>query len=149
VTKVRIAAAVHDVGKIKTPREVLTKPGRLDDSEFEIVKHHPVDGAAMVRNLGDAEITAMVRHHHERLDGTGYPDRLAGDEIPLGARVFAVADALDAMTSHRPYRRAMSWQAARTEILAQSKRQFDPNVVDAFVSSEKSLKAIRRELAAA
>jgi HD-GYP domain-containing protein (c-di-GMP phosphodiesterase class II) len=74
---------------------------------------------------------------------------LSGDEIPLGARIFAVADALDAMTSHRPYRRALSWQTARTEILGQSKRQFDPYVVEAFVSAESTLKDIRRELAAA
>ena len=91
----------------------------------------------------------IVRSHHERWDGRGYPDSLTGEEIPLGARVFAVADALDAMTSHRPYRRALSWRAARTEILAQRKRQFDPDVVDAFLTAETDLKTIRRELAAA
>src|SRR5262249_57668563 len=91
----------------------------------------------------------VVRSHHERWDGRGYPDGLRADEIPLGARVFAVADALDAMTSHRPYRRALSWRTARTEILAQRKRQFHPTVVDAFVQAEDALRTIRRELAAA
>jgi len=91
----------------------------------------------------------IVRSHHERWDGRGYPDGLVGEEIPLSARIFAVADALDAMTSHRPYRRAMSWTAAHAEILAQRKRQFDPDVVDAFVAVEPVLREIRREIAAA
>jgi putative nucleotidyltransferase with HDIG domain len=133
VAKVRIAAAVHDVGKIKTPREVLTKPGRLDDSEFEIIKQHPVDSAAMVRDLGDAEITAMVRHHHERLDGTGYPDRLAGDEIPLGARIIAVADTFDAMTSSRPYRAACRHKKALDVLAKEAGAQLDPAPVAAFM----------------
>jgi putative nucleotidyltransferase with HDIG domain len=133
VAKVRIAAAVHDVGKIKTPREVLTKPGRLDDSEFEIIKQHPVDSAAMVRDLGDAEITAMVRHHHERLDGTGYPDRLAGDEIPLGARIIAVADTFDAMTSSRPYRTACRHKKALDVLAKEAGAQLDPAPVAAFM----------------
>jgi ribonuclease P protein subunit RPR2 len=90
----------------------------------------------------------IVRSHHERWDGRGYPDELTRDEIPLGARIFAVADALDAMTSHRPYRRAMSWHAARTEIVGQKKRQFDPDVVDAFVQVEGDLRDVRREVAA-
>ena len=133
VAKVRIAAAVHDVGKIRTPRDVLTKPGRLDDSEFEIVKQHPVDGAEMVCDLGDAEITAMVRHHHERLDGTGYPDRLAGDEIPLGARIIAVADTFDAMTSSRPYRAACRHKKALDVLAKEAGAQLDPAPVAAFM----------------
>lgn len=133
VAKVRIAAAVHDVGKIKTPRELLTKPGRLDDSEFEIIKHHPVDGAAMVRDLGDAEITAIVRHHHERLDGAGYPDRLAGDDIPLGARIIAVADTFDAMTSSRPYRAACRHKKALDVLEKEAGAQLDPAAVAAFM----------------
>ena len=133
VAKVRIAAAVHDVGKIQTPREVLTKPGRLDDWEFEIIKQHPVDGAAMVRDLGDAEITAMVRHHHERLDGTGYPDRLAGEEIPLGARIIAVADTFDAMTSSRPYRAACRHKKALDVLAKEAGAQLDPAPVAAFM----------------
>ena len=133
VAKIRIAAAVHDVGKINTPREVLTKPGRLDDVEFEAIKRHPVDGAEMVREIGDAEITAMVRHHHERLDGTGYPDRLAGDEIPLGARIIAVADTFDAMTSSRPYRTACSHKRALDVLTKEAGAQLDPAPVAAFM----------------
>jgi len=112
---------------------------------------HTVLGEAMLSNVAflKGEGLKIVRSHHERWDGRGYPDGQSGEDIPLGARIFAVADALDAMTSHRPYRRAMSWQAARTEILKQRKRQFDPSVVDAFVDSERELKEIRRELAAA
>jgi ribonuclease P protein subunit RPR2 len=90
-----------------------------------------------------------VRSHHERWDGKGYPDGRAGAEIPLGARVFAVADALDAMTSHRPYRRALRWNAARDEILSQVGKQFDPDVVDAFREREAELHDVQRELAAA
>jgi ribonuclease P protein subunit RPR2 len=112
---------------------------------------HTVLGEAMLAGVAflQGEGLKIVRSHHERWDGRGYPDELSRHEIPLGARIFAVADALDAMTSHRPYRRAMSWQAARTEILAQRKRQFDPDVVDAFVQVEGDLRSIRRELAAA
>ena len=90
----------------------------------------------------------MIRSHHERWDGSGYPDLLRRDEIPLGARIFAVADALDAMTSDRPYRHAHSWETAADEILTQSGRQFDPEVVDAFRSVEPKLRRIQAELAA-
>jgi response regulator RpfG family c-di-GMP phosphodiesterase len=142
---------LHDVGKIGIPDGILQKPGPLSPAERRRMKTHTVLGEAMLSGVAflKGEGLKIVRSHHERWDGRGYPDRLAGDEIPLGARIFAVADALDAMTSHRPYRRAMSWQTARTEILDQRKRQFDPAVVDAFVSAEDDLKEIRRELAAA
>jgi HD-GYP domain-containing protein (c-di-GMP phosphodiesterase class II) len=112
---------------------------------------HTVLGEAMLSGVAflQGDSLAIVRSHHERWDGGGYPDGLAGDEIPLGARVFAVADALDAMTSHRPYRRALSWDTAREEILAQTEQQFDPNVVDAFRACEPALHEIRRGLVAA
>ena len=103
VAKVRTAAALHDVGKVHTPRDILNKPGRLTDAEFALVKRHPGDGADMLVGIEDPEITAMVRHHHERLDGAGYPAGLAGQEIPVGARIIAVADTFDAITSTRPY----------------------------------------------
>jgi ribonuclease P protein subunit RPR2 len=90
-----------------------------------------------------------VRHHHERWDGTGYPDRLQGEEIPLGARVFAVADTLDAITSDRPYRKARSWEYARADILDEAGRQFDPEVVQAFQEAEPRLRAIALEFTAA
>lgn len=118
VARIRAAAALHDVGKINTPRAVLHKPGRLTDVELALIELHPVDGAEIASTLGDPELTAMVRHHHERLDGTGYPDRLSGEEIPLGARIIAVADTFDAITSTRPYRPAQTHEAA-IEILAE------------------------------
>ena len=142
---------LHDVGKIGIPDGILQKPGPLSAAERRRMQTHTVLGEAMLAGVAflKGEGLKIVRSHHERWDGRGYPDGLGGPEIPLGARIFAVADALDAMTSHRPYRRALSWQAARTEILDQRQRQFDPEVVDAFVAAEKDLKGIRRELAAA
>ena len=142
---------LHDVGKIGIPDGILQKPGPLSAAERRRMQTHTVLGEAMLSGVAflQGEGLKIVRSHHERWDGRGYPDGLRADEIPLGARVFAVADALDAMTSHRPYRRALSWQTARTEILSQRKRQFDPDVVDAFVDAEDELKTIRRELAAA
>ena len=133
VAKVRTAAAVHDVGKLHTPRAVLTKPGRLTDEEYEIVKQHPIDGAAMVGEMGDPDITAMVRHHHERLDGTGYPDGLGAGAIPLGARIIAVADTFDAMTSGRPYRAATKHKVALDVLSQEAGTQLDPAAVDAFL----------------
>jgi response regulator RpfG family c-di-GMP phosphodiesterase len=142
---------LHDVGKIGIPDGILQKPGPLSPAERRRMQTHTVLGEAMLSGVSflKGEGLKIVRSHHERWDARGYPDGLGGDQIPLGARIFAVADSLDAMTSHRPYRRAMSWQAARTEILAQRKRQFDPDVVDAFVAAEALLREIRRELAAA
>lgn len=142
---------LHDVGKIGIPDGILQKPGPLSAAERRRMQTHTVLGEAMLAGVAflKGEGLKVVRSHHERWDGRGYPDALARDEIPLGARVFAVADALDAMTSHRPYRRALSWSAARTEILEQRKRQFDPDVVDAFLAVESELKDIRRQIAAA
>jgi ribonuclease P protein subunit RPR2 len=142
---------LHDVGKIGIPDGILQKPAPLSAAEQRRMQTHTVLGEAMLSGVAflKGEGLKVVRSHHERWDGRGYPDGLRRDEIPLGARIFAVADALDAMTSHRPYRRALSWKAARTEIQEQRKHQFDPDVVDAFVEAESELKAIRRELAAA
>ena len=142
---------LHDVGKIGIPDGILLKPGPLSPAERRKMETHTVLGEAMLSGVVflKGEGLKIVRSHHERWDGRGYPDGLAGGEIPLGARIFAVADALDAMTSHRPYRRALSWSSAREEILEQRKRQFDPDVVDAFVAAEPKLREIRRELAAA
>jgi cyclic di-GMP phosphodiesterase len=142
---------LHDVGKIGIPDGILQKPGPLSPAERRRMQTHTVLGEAMLSGVAflKGEGLKIVRSHHERWDGRGYPDGLAQDEIPLGARIFAVADALDAMTSHRPYRRALSWSAARKEIVDQRKRQFDPDVVDAFVGAEEALRQIRRELVAA
>lgn len=132
VAKIRAAAAVHDVGKLYTPQAILNNPGRLSDEEFEIVKRHAADGADMVGPAGDNEITAMVRHHHERLSGRGYPDGLAGEQIPLGARVIAVADSFDAITSTRPYRKASSHKTALDILQSEAGNELDADVVAAF-----------------
>jgi putative nucleotidyltransferase with HDIG domain len=134
VARIRAAAAVHDVGKLRTPKSILNKPGRLTDEEFDVIKRHPVDGAAMVAALGDAELTRIVRHHHERLDGAGYPDRLQGEEIPLGARIIAVADTFDAITSARPYRDAAPHQKAIDILRKEAGAQLDPDAVRSFLA---------------
>ena len=134
VTKVRTAAAIHDIGKLHTPRDVLNKPGRLTDAEFDVIKRHPVDGARMAEQLRDDEITAMVMHHHERLDGTGYPSGLAGEQIPLGARIIAVADTFDAITSTRAYRGATSHRKALGILAKEAGTQLDPDALRAFCS---------------
>jgi response regulator RpfG family c-di-GMP phosphodiesterase len=142
---------LHDVGKIGIPDSILQKPGPLTSAERRRMQTHTVLGEQMLGGIkllrGDG--LQIVRSHHERWDGRGYPDRLRGDAIPLGARIFAVADSLDAMTSHRPYRRARAWKDASAEIVAESGKQFDPHVVEIFVDCERDLKEIRRELAAA
>ena len=142
---------LHDVGKIGIPDGILQKPGPLSPAERRRMQTHTVLGEAMLSGVAFLQGGGLkiVRSHHERWDGRGYPDELTRDEIPVGARIFAVADALDAMTSHRPYRRAMSWESARAEILDQSGRQFDPMIVEAFVAIEPELCEIRRDLAAA
>ena len=134
VTKVRIAAAVHDAGKINTPTSILNKRGALTDEEFDIVKRHPGDGAQMLRFLGDPEIEAMVRHHHERRDGSGYPAGLTGESIPLGARIIAVADTFDAITSVRPYRPPRNQHAALRILKAEAGTRLDAQAVTAFLS---------------
>ena len=142
---------LHDVGKIGIPDSILQKPGPLTPPERRRMQTHTVLGEQMLAGVAflQGEGLRVVRSHHERWDGRGYPDALRGEKIPIGARVFAVADALDAMTSNRPYRRALRWSFARAEIIAQSGRQFDPTVVDAFVEVEDELREIRREVAAA
>jgi putative nucleotidyltransferase with HDIG domain len=132
VAKIRTAAAVHDLGKLYTPREILNNPGRLTDEEFDVVKRHAADGAEMLAGVGDPEIAAMVRHHHERFDGDGYPDGLAGTEIPLGARIIAVADTFDAITSNRAYRGAGTQKLALKVIANGAGSQLDPDAVSAF-----------------
>ena len=142
---------LHDIGKIGVPDQILLKPGKLNEAEWRLMKAHTLLGAQMIAGvnfLHDAGVQ-VVRSHHERWDGSGYPDQLAGDEIPIGARIFAVADAVDAITNHRPYREARSWRACRQEIVAERGQQFDPDVVDAFCDREHVLHEIRREFLAA
>jgi putative nucleotidyltransferase with HDIG domain len=141
---------LHDIGKIGIPDRILSKPGPLDADERRVMETHTTLGAQILAGVGMLEERGIeiVRHHHERWDGGGYPDRLKGEQIPLAARIFAVADALDAMTSDRPYRPAMPWAAAGRELVAQSGAQFDPAVVEAFQARERTLRRIRRQLTA-
>ena len=132
VAKIRAAGAMHDVGKVETPIAVLHKDGKLTDEEYAVIKRHPVDGAVMVSTLRDPGLTAMVRHHHERIDGKGYPDGLAGEAIPLGARILAVADTFDAITSTRPYRHAHAHKKALDILVADAGTQLDLEAVRAF-----------------
>jgi HD-GYP domain-containing protein (c-di-GMP phosphodiesterase class II) len=124
---------LHDVGKVAVPDAILFKTSGLNEEEFALMSRHPVIGYEILRDidfLGEAKL--VVRHHHERWDGAGYPDRLGRDEIPLAARVFAVADTLDALTTDRPYRPASRFDRARQEIRSVAGAQFDPDVVEAF-----------------
>ncbi|HEU5279424.1 MAG TPA: HD domain-containing phosphohydrolase [Gaiellaceae bacterium] len=140
---------LHDVGKIGIPDQVLNKPGPLDEHERRLIELHPMIGAEILANVAllQGEGVAVVHSHHERWDGAGYPNGLAREEIPIGARIFAVADALDAMTSDRPYRAALSWEEATEEIITQDGSQFDPRVVRAFCIRETRLRRIHDELA--
>jgi cyclic di-GMP phosphodiesterase len=142
---------LHDVGKIAIPDSILQKPGQLTVTERRVMRSHAALGAQLLAHVPvlHGNGLAVIRSHHERWDGSGYPDLLRGDEIPLGGRVFSVADALDAMTSDRPYRNAFSWEHAANEIVAQSGRQFDPDVVSAFREAEPMLRELREELTGA
>lgn len=127
------AARVHDVGKVGTRDGSLFKPDRLTDEEFIDIQRHPVIGSEIVGQLAIYQDEAtLIRHHHERWDGTGYPDRLAGEDIPFGARVIAIADAFDAMTSDRAYRPALSFDSALDIVRRESGIQFDPSIVANF-----------------
>jgi diguanylate cyclase (GGDEF)-like protein len=135
-TRVRLletAALMHDVGMIGISDEILTKPGRLDEDEFAKVTEHPALAERILSSIAQREVLPWVRHHHERWDGTGYPDGLRAIEIPLEARILGVCDAYDAMISNRPWRRALSHDAAAAELAACSGAQFDPSVVEVFL----------------
>src|SRR5262249_17956602 len=128
----RLAASLHDLGKLAIPEEILRKPGTLNETECLVLQRHPQIGFRMLESLGVEPIADWVLHHHERWDGSGYPDRLRGEEIPLGARIIFVADAYDAMTSERLYRRPLAPGEALDELERCSGSQFDPAIVDAF-----------------
>jgi response regulator RpfG family c-di-GMP phosphodiesterase/signal transduction histidine kinase len=129
-----LAALLHDVGKIAVPESILNKPGKLTDEEFTLIKEHPARGEAILSPVIELkEISRVVRAHHERYDGRGYPDRLKGREIPIGARIMTIADTYDSITSERPYRKAASHRYAVKEIISCSGTQFDPEVVENFL----------------
>jgi putative nucleotidyltransferase with HDIG domain len=134
VRNVELGAVLHDIGKVRVPESILNKPGPLTESEWEIMKTHPEVGEHILRPIQSMKaILPIVRHHHERWDGTGYPDRLAGRAIPLGARIVAVCDAYRAMSENRPYREAMSEDEARRELERGVGAQFDADCVSALL----------------
>jgi putative nucleotidyltransferase with HDIG domain len=131
---VEFGALLHDVGKIAVPKEIVNKPGALDEREWEIIKTHTVEGQRMLARVGGfmGSVGSIVRSHHERWDGGGYPDGLRGRDIPLAARIISCCDAFDAMTTTRPYRRAIPRSLAIAELVNHAGAQFDPQVVDAL-----------------
>ena len=143
INRIRLAGQVHDIGKIGVRESVLNKSGRLTDDEFQHIKYHcEIGGRILTPIVEDKEILKIVSHHHERYDGNGYPDGLFGEHIPLGARILAVADAFDAMTSERPYRGAMSPETACAEIKHGKGTQFAPEVADAFLRARRFVSLI-------
>jgi HD-GYP domain-containing protein (c-di-GMP phosphodiesterase class II) len=127
------ASVYHDVGKIYIPDEILNKPGRLTENEMEFIKKHPIDGSRMIHETYLKYANKIIEQHHERLNGSGYPYGLKGDEIMLEARIIAVADSYDAMTSDRPYRSGMDSAAAVKELISMKVTHYDESVVDAFI----------------
>jgi putative nucleotidyltransferase with HDIG domain len=148
ISAIRRASVLHDIGKIGIEDVILRKQGRLEPDEELRMQRHPVIGVDMLQGIDFLEqVLPLVRHHHERWDGNGYPDQLRADEIPLGARILAVADALDAMTSDRSYRPARTFEYAKTEILKGSGTHFDPEVVTSFIKSQQAIEALLRDAA--
>ena len=136
IESLKIAATLHDIGKISVPDDILLKPGRLTTYEFDVIKKHPVIGENILKPLPILDTERLIiRHHHERWDGTGYPDGLEGSNIPFFSRMLAVADAFDAMTNNRPYRKAMDIDAAVAELKRNVNRQFDEEIVNYFIST--------------
>lgn len=133
IVRVYWASLIHDIGKIAIPREILCKSSKLSPEEFEAIKIHPVVAADLLEKAGLRDIAKIVRHHHERFDGNGYPDGLKAEQIPIESRIIAVVDAYDAMISDRPYRKAMSSEKAIEELKANAGSQFDPLIVEIFI----------------
>lgn len=132
--RIKIAAILHDIGKIGIKDTILNKPGKLEAEEFTEIKRHPEIGAHILENVENlSEVTKIIRYHHERYDGKGYPESIGGDDVPMESYILAVSDAFDAMTSDRPYRKAMDVKTAKGIILEEKGKQFNPIVVDAFM----------------
>ena len=135
IEKIRLGGMLHDIGKIGIPEIILNKPGRLDDQEYEIIKSHPILGVSILGNVDFLQkIVPIIRHHHERYDGRGYPDKLKGEEIPYLARIVSIVDTFDAMTTNRPYRKALTTEESLKEIERCKGSQFDPALADLFIN---------------
>jgi putative nucleotidyltransferase with HDIG domain len=142
----RHTALLHDIGKIGISESILQKPGKLTDEEFRFIQCHPVLGAHILESIEFLrEVRSQMKHHHEKFDGSGYPDGLAGSAIPLGARIISVADTYDAMTSTRPYRQGLAHEVALEELKRCSGTQFDPAVVDAFVRVHEHIERLNAD----
>jgi putative two-component system response regulator len=138
--QIRLAGLVHDIGKIGVPEAILHKPDRLTEEEFDFIKEHPAAGERILKPIiSDKTVLAIVRYHHERFAGGGYPEGLAGEDIPIGSRLMSVADAYDAMTSCRPYRSALHPEKARNQLLINRGSQFDPDAVDLFMTLDEKM----------
>ena len=134
IQKIQLASVLHDIGKIGVPEIVLHKPAKLSDEEFERIKSHPTIAARMLEPLDVLRpIIPWIEFHHERYDGKGYPSGICGNNIPLGARIISIADSFDAMTSDRPYRKALAQVTALEELGRNAGTQFDPVIADVFI----------------
>lgn len=133
IENIGFASLFHDLGKLNVPDEILNKPGRLTDEEFAVIKKHSVWGAEMVTKTYFENISEIIKQHHERINGSGYPKGLKGDDILIEAKIIAVADSYDAMTSERSYKDVMTPKAAIEELISLKGKHYDPDVVDAFV----------------
>jgi HD-GYP domain-containing protein (c-di-GMP phosphodiesterase class II) len=141
ITAIHAAAPVHDIGKLAIPDSLLHRPGPLSHEEYEIVQQHAAMGAQILSGIeGGAPLARIVRHHHENWDGTGYPDKLRREAIPIGARILAVVDCYDALTSHRPYRQPLEHAEAMAMIVVRRGKMYDPAIVDAFVPAIQRLR---------
>ncbi|MCM8757867.1 MAG: HD domain-containing protein [Candidatus Omnitrophica bacterium] len=141
IKSLQYASLFHDAGKVDVPLEILTKPTKLTPTEFKIIKKHPLKGAQIIKPLQVLRpVIPIIMHHHERYDGKGYPSKLKGNKIPLGARIMAIADAFEAMVYGRPYRERINVSKAIEEIKKKSGTQFDPKVVEAFLKAIKVLR---------
>jgi putative nucleotidyltransferase with HDIG domain len=135
IENIRKAALLHDIGKISVPDHILMKPGKLSEEEMEVIKKHPSNGAKIIEPVEPLKHAKnIIEHHQECFDGTGYPEGLRGKDIPLGARIVAVADAFGAMTTNRPYRKALTVGEAVKELKKCAGTQFDPQLVEVFIS---------------
>lgn len=148
IFNLRVAAILHDIGKIGVNGDILCKPGALAPCESDEIRSHPVIGGRIVRSLYGYDLEPIVRHHHERFDGTGYPSGLKGHDIPLESRLIFIADTFDAMTSSRPYRRATSTEKTLLELEKHAGTQFDPQLVQVALKASAQLEAARARMAA-
>lgn len=146
ISNIHIAAHLHDIGKIGIPDSVLNKEGKLNEYEWNIIKRHPGIGAQILsKSQKLSELIEIVLHHHERFDGKGYPDGLLGENIPLGARIIAICDSIDAMTSHRKYRKALSWDDCYKEIEKNLGSAYDPVIGKVALENWETIKAAATE----